>query len=159
MWQPKGKKGTIMMKSNTGRRRINILGSLNINDHSIIATQTEESCNATSVIEFFQRIKNVYPDKKIVILLDNARYNRANATRDFVEENGIELLFLPPYSPNLNLIERLWKFSKKKLVNNKYHETFSQFKNTTERFFENIGKYLPELVSIFTQKFQIIHAD
>ena len=159
MWQPRGKNGTIMMKSNTGRRRINILGALNINDHSIIATQTEDSCNAQCVIEFFQKIKHAYPDNKIVIVLDNAKYNRANATRDFAEENGIVRLFLPPYSPNLNLIERLWKFAKKHLVNNHYYEEFSQFLDATESFFDNLDDYHQELVSIFTQKFQIIYAD
>ena len=159
MWQPRGKKGTIWIKSNTGRRRINILGALNSEDLSVLTTLTEETCNAERVIEFLQKIKDTYPGMKIVIVLDNARYNYAKITRAFAEENGIFLLFLPPYAPNLNLIERLWKFSKKYLVNNHYHEKFSQFFDATNSFFNNLEKHHQELTSLMTRKFQIIHAD
>jgi len=93
MWQPRGKKGTITIKSNTGRKRITILGALNIEDLSIIKTLTEETCNAERIIEFLQKVKEAYPDMKIVILLDNARYNYAKDTRACTEENNILLLF------------------------------------------------------------------
>ncbi len=159
MWQPRGKKGTITIKSNTGRRRINILGALDIEDFSVTTILTEETCNSERIVEFLQKIKEKYPDKKIVIILDNARYNYAIITRDFAKENNIKLLFLPPYAPNLNLIERLWKFTKKHLVNNTYYENFTQFVNTTDNFFNNLGDYNQELSSLFTQKFQIIHAE
>ena len=159
MWQPRGKKGTIIIKSNTGRKRINILGALDIEDFSVTTTLTEETCNAERIVEFLQKIKEKYPDRKIVIILDNARYNYALATRTFAEENNILLLFLPPYAPNLNLIERLWKFTKKHLVNNIYHEDYTQFVNATDSFFNNLGEYRQELSSLFTQKFQIIHAE
>ena len=158
MWQPKGKKGTIQMKSNTGRRRINILGALNSEDLSILTTLTEEKCNAERVVEFLQKIKDTYPGMNIVVVLDNARYNYAKATRVHAEENDILLLFLPPYSPNLNLIERLWKFAKKHLVNNTYHEEFNQFFNATHSFFKNLDEHHQELASLMTKKFQIIHA-
>ena len=96
---------------------------------------------------------------RVVIVLDNARYNYARATRAFAEENDILLLFLPPYAPNLNIIERLWKFTKKHLVNNTYHEDYSQFYSATESFFNNLDEHHQELASLLTQKFQIIHAD
>ncbi len=159
MWQPRGKKGTITIKSNTGRKRITILGALNIGDLSITKTLTEETCNAERIIEFLQKVKEAYPDMNIVIVLDNARYNYAKATRTFAEENNILLLFLPPYAPNLNIIERLWKFSKKYLVNNTYHKEFSKFFDATERFFNNLDEHHQELTSLLTQKFQIIHAE
>ena len=159
MWQPRGKNGTITIKSNTGRRRINILGALDIEDFSVTTILTEETCNSERVVEFLQKIKEKYPDKKIVIILDNARYNYAIITRAFAEENNVKLLFLPPYAPNLNLIERLWKFTKKHLVNNIYHENFTQFVNATDSFFNNLDDYHQELSSLFTQKFQIIHAE
>jgi len=146
------------MRSNTGRKRINILGALNINDYSTITTLTEESCNSERIIEFFKKIRDAYPGKKIVIVMDNASYNRANLTRDHAEEHNIMRLFLPPYAPNLNLIERLWKFTKKKLVNNKYYETFNQFVDATERYFKKLNDFQQELASIFTQKFQIVRA-
>ena len=159
MWQPRGKNGTIMIKSNTGRKRINILGALDIEDFSVITTLTEESCNSERIVEFLQKIKEKYSGRKIVVILDNARYNYARVTRIFADENNINLLFLPPYAPNLNLIERLWKFTKKHLVNNTYHEDFTQFVDATNRFFINLGNYHQELSSLFTQKFQIIHEE
>jgi Transposase and inactivated derivatives len=159
MWQPRGKKGTITIKSNTGRKRITILGALNIEDLSVIKTLTEDTCNAASIIEFLKKVKEAYPDMRVVIVLDNARYNYARATRAFAEENDILLLFLPPYAPNLNIIERLWKFAKKHLVNNTYHEDYSQFYSATESFFNNLDEYHQELASLLTQKFQIIHAE
>lgn len=160
MWQPKGKKGTIKIRTNTGRNRITILGTVNIKDHSILTTLTKEPCNAERIIEFFQKIRDAYPlATKIVIVLDNARYNHANATRDFAEKNNMVQLFLPPYAPNLNLAERLWKFSKKHLVNNTYHEKFSLFVDATETFFNRLDDFQDELVSLFSQKFQIIHAE
>ena len=159
MWQPRGKKGTITIKSNTGRKRINILGALDIEDFSVTTILTEETCDSVRIVEFLKKIKEKYPNRKIVVILDNARYNYARVTRAFAEENDILLLFLPPYAPNLNLIERLWKFTKKHLVNNTYHEDYAQFVNATNRFFNNLGKYQQELSSLFTQKFQIIHAE
>lgn len=158
MWQPRGKKGTIQMKSNTGRRRINILGALNSEDLAILTTLTEETCNAERVVEFLQKIKDTYPGMNIVVVLDNARYNYAKVTRAFAEENDIFLLFLPPYAPNLNLIERLWKFAKKHLVNNNYHEKFSQFFDATDSFFKNLNLHHQELTTLMTRKFQIIYA-
>ena len=159
MWQPRGKKGTITLKSNTGRKRINILGALDIEDFSVTTTLTEETCDSERIVEFLRKIKEKYPERKIVVILDNARYNYALATRAFAEKNNILLLFLPPYAPNLNLIERLWKFTKKHLVNNTYHEDYTQFVNATDSFFNNLGEYNQELSSLFTQKFQIIHTD
>ena len=158
MWQPRGKKGTITIKSNTGRKRINILGALDIKDFSVTITLTEKMCDSERIVWFLQKIKEKYPDRKIVVVLDNARYNYAIVTRAFAEKNNIMLLFLPPYAPNLNLIERLWKFTKKHLVNNTYHEDFTQFVNATDSFFNNLGDYNQELSRLFTQKFQIIHA-
>ncbi|MFU8767512.1 MAG: IS630 family transposase [Candidatus Methanoperedens sp.] len=159
MWQPRGKKGTIKIKSNTGRKRINILGALDIRDFSVTITLTEKMCDSERIVEFLQKIKEKYPGRKIVVVLDNARYNYARVTRAFAEENNIKLLFLPPYAPNLNLIERLWKFTKKHLVNNTYHEDFTQFVNATDNLFNNLGDYNQELSRLFTQKFQIIHAE
>ena len=111
MWQPRGKKGTILIKTNPGRKRINILGALDLKNLSVISTLTEDKCNTERVVELLMKIKEKYPDKMIVIILDNAKYNHANNTRYFAKKMKIKLIFLPSYSPNLNLIERLWKFT------------------------------------------------
>jgi len=156
-WQPKGKKGTIQVKTNTGRKRINILGALNFSDFSTVVTLTEEKCNAIRIVEFFQKIKEKYPDKTVVIVIDNAKYNQAWYTRTFAEWYDIELFFLPPYAPNLNLIERLWKFTKKKLVHNRYYEEFETFVNEVEKYFTNLSEYSADLNTLLSRKFQIIN--
>ena len=159
MWQPKGEKGTIKIKSNSKKKRINILGALDLKNFSIITTLTEKKCSTERIVEFIQKIKKKYPDQDIVIILDNAQYNHANYTTVYAELSGIELFFLPPYSPNLNIIERLWKFSKKKLVHNVYYEKFEQFNDKVCEFFDNLDKYQKELKCILNEKFQIIHTD
>ena len=158
MWQPRGREGTIRVKTNPGRKRINILGALNFKDLSVISTLTEDKCDTKKIVEFIQKIKRKYPAKNIIIVLDNAKYNRANYTTVYAELGGIELFFLPSYSPNLNLIERLWKFTKKKIVHNKYYEKFDQFVGKVEQYFENLGEYNEELINILTKKFEIIEA-
>ena len=156
MWQPRGRDGTIRIKTNPGRKRINILGALDIKNFSVITTLTEDKCNKERIVEFLAKIRTKYPDKHIVIILDNAMYNHANYTKVFVEWYDIELFFLPPYSPNLNLIERLWKFTKQKLVHNNYYEQFIVFTKEVEKYFENLSDYKLELEKILTRKFKII---
>jgi len=159
MWQPKGKNGTICIKSNPKKKRINILGAFDIKNTSIITTLTEEKCDKEQMVKFLQKIRKKYIYEKIVIVLDNAAYNHANYTKAYAEWYNIELLFLPAYSPNLNIIERLWKFTKKKLVHNIYYEKFEDFFNSVENYFRNIAKYKPELKMILTKKFEILHSD
>ena len=156
MWQPRGREGTIKIKSNPGRKRINILGALNFKDFSVISMLTEDKCNAEKVVEFIQKIVKKYPHKNIVIVLDNAMYNHANYTTVYAELCGVELFFLPSYSPNLNLIERLWKFTKKKLVHNKYYEKFDQFTGEVKQYFEKMSQHKKELTKILNRKFEII---
>ena len=76
----------------------------------------------------------------------------------YLETSKIKLLFLPSYAPNLNLIERLWKFMKKELMRNQYYEKFSDFKNAVSQFFENLDQYRGKLVTLLTMNFHILHA-
>jgi len=154
-WQIKGKDGTLNIKTNSGRQRINILGAFDFSNFKPIISLTEKSCNSEIIVEFFEQIKQQYPDKEIIIVLDNASYNRSRYTTEYANYYGITLYFLPPYSPNLNLIERLWKFTKKKLVHNTYYENFSLFKKEVEKFFYNIEDFKEELTGIITLKFSL----
>lgn len=94
----------------------------------------------------------------IYVICDNARYYRSRLVSQFLEASKIQLVFLPSYSPNLNLIERLWKFMKKKVLYNKYYEKFDIFKEVTLEFFENIQQYKPELDSLLTNHFHLLNA-
>ena len=79
--------------------------------------------------------------------------------KEYLEGSRIKLLFLPPYSPNLNLIERLWKYFRKIVLYNKYYETFDEFKNACKSFFRRIKRYRDDISSLLTENFQIIGAN
>lgn len=156
-WIEKGK--SFPLPCNAGRDRINVLGALNPIDRGIIAQYNDTRCNAETIKEFFSKIEQLNPTiSKIHLILDNARYNHARIVKDFVRNSRIELHFLPPYSPNLNLIERFWKFLKGKLMKNKYHETLNKFKTALATILNNIGKYAEELRTLLTDNFQIIES-
>lgn len=102
-------------------------------------------------------IRKDYPDSKtIYIFLDNAKYSRNYDVYEHAEKLKIELVFLPSYSPNLNLIERLWKFFKKQIRKNAYYETFEEFKKAIFEFFQNIEQHKSELEKLLTLNFEII---
>ncbi len=144
------------LKANSGRERININGALNA-DNLNVTIQVAKSINAQSTIELFQKLDLQYPNaKRIIIICDNARYYRSQQVSEYLKHSRIELKFLPPYSPNLNLIERLWKFMNKKIRNNKYYAKFLEFKNATFAFFENLPQYQGELERLLVKKFHII---
>lgn len=153
-WIQKGSEKRI--KANTGRQRLNINGAIDIETHNVQVVFSQ-SINAQSTIELFKKIESFYPDaNRITIIADNARYYRSRLVSDFLKTSRIQILFLPPYSPNLNLIERLWLFMRKKVLNNCYYETFSMFRDACKNFFENIKRFSKELRTIFTENFQII---
>lgn len=158
-WQLKGAANTKTALANTGRRRLNIIGAINALTLQPTVMLTEENC-CTEVIEaFLQEIKAQYPTAKtICIVLDNARYQRAYAVQKKAKELNIELIYLPPYCPNLNLIERLWRFFKKKVMKNKYYESFAEFENTVERFFMYFNDNSEKLKTLLSFKFGIIKA-
>ena len=96
---------------NTTRIRANSFGFYALNGNSII--DFKENSKKESVIEFLSEIKSNNPEKKILVILDNFRSHRANATVEFAEKIQIELVYLPPYSPDLNPIEFIWKSIKR----------------------------------------------
>lgn len=158
-WQTKGKNGTIKIPSNTGRRRISILGAINPITCKCATLITQDNCDKDMIIATFHEIRKDYPDgKEIVLILDNASYNHAYKTIEKAEELNIKLFFLPTYSPNLNLIERLWKYYKKKLLHNIYYSEFDDFLLATYNFFENIDYYKDDIFNLMNGKFEILNA-
>ena len=155
-WVKKGEDKII--KTNSARKRININGALNSETLEVIVHESE-TINAQSTIELFKAIESKHPDaNNIYITLDNAPYYRSKFVKSYLENSKIKLLFLPSYAPNLNLIERLWKYMKKELVRNKYYEKFSDFKNSVIGFFETIGEHKNKLTTLLTMNFHILHA-
>jgi len=155
-WLKKGYDYTI--RSNTGRSRVNINGAYNFEEQKVIIEESP-SINAQSTVALFKKILKEQPLGIIYIILDNARYYRSHVVQAFLGNHPrIQLMFLPPYSPNLNLIERLWKFFKKKITYNTYYEQFSHFRSSCLTFFKNIEIYHDELRTLMTDNFQVIQA-
>jgi len=153
-WTKKGPE--FELRSNTGHQRLNINGVINIQNLDAV-TRFDDSINAESTIALFQQIEKHYPKaKKLHIICDNARYYRSRKVSEYLATSRIELCFLPPYSPNLNLIERYWKYFKKTLLYNRYYETFTEFKLACENFFANAKDHAVALKSLLTENFHII---
>jgi transposase len=153
-WIKRGQ--THEIRSNTGRQRLNINGVIDCSDLSVIV-RYDDTINAQSTIQLFQQIEAQNPGARhIHIICDNARYYHAQPVKDYLATSKIELVFLPPYAPNLNLIERFWKFFKKTVLYGRYYATFSQFKTACDDFFAGLDRYHASLRSLLTDQFQII---
>lgn len=156
-WQEKGAAGTMTLSSNTGRRRVSVIGAIDALEKNFSGLVTEANCDAEAVKVEMDIIRQNYPDgKDIILFMDNAKYQRAYETQDHAASLNITLVFIPPYSPNLNLIERVWKFFKKKL-RNKYREKFQEFfAALLEICFQLDKDYLPEVSNLINHKFHIL---
>jgi transposase len=123
------------LPANSGRSRINLSGVIDVIDHKVLV-QEDKMLNAEATISFFQKIEKSYPNKNQVHLFcDNARYYRNRAVQEYLRTSKIQLHFLPPYSPNLNPIERLWKWMKERVIYNTYYPEFEEFKSAVFGFF------------------------
>jgi len=133
-WIKKGVRKEI--PGNTGRSRLNLLRALDVVSHNVVI-QEDQTLNAESTIRFFQKIEEAYPSKrKVHVFCDNAPYYRNKTVKQYLATSKINLYFLPPYSPNLNPIERLWKWMKERVIYNTYYGHFEDFKEAVLGFFE-----------------------
>lgn len=132
--------------ANSGRSRINLSGAIDILSHQIVI-QEDKMLNAGATISFLQKIEKAYPTKKRVHLFcDNAPYYRNKEVTRYLSTSKIHLHFLPPYSPNLNPIERLWKWMKERVSYNTYYESFEEFKLAIFGFFDGLSRLAPESI-------------
>jgi len=151
----------IFVPTSSGRQRYNVLGCINAVTHELVTVCNTSYINALSVIELLEKIYEKHKNDAIPIsiFLDNAKYQRCKIVQNRAIELGIELVFLPSYSPNLNLIERLWKWIKKDCLNCKYYETFENFKNAIDNSLNKVNNGLAkkELDSLLTLNFQLFN--
>jgi len=158
MRQPKWRGWTKIIKSNTWRNRVNIMWWIDVLTQEFVWDVLLENCDKETTQAVLRQIRNHYwNEKRIVIILDNARYQRNYETQELALKLWIELVFLPAYAPNLNLIERLWKYMKKKLIANTYYETFQEFYTAICNFLENLWRNKSEVERLINGKFQIIN--
>lgn len=124
--------------------------------HEMVTVINDTYINAWSVVELIRKIRELHPPgEKVVLILDNARYQACYLVTSAASMYAVELLFLPPYSPNLNLIERVWKFIRKKCLNCVYHESFETFSKALTGCISNFGtEYKEELRTLLQWNFQ-----
>jgi len=151
-------KSRCFLKSHAGRKRYNVLGALNAVSKKVSIYTNDTTFNAKSVCKFLKQLYLEYQGKQIAIVLDNASYQRCKLVRRYAAILNIELVFLPSYSPNLNLIERFWKYVKKKVLYSTFHNDYSAFKlridQCIEQAFIKDKKKLETLLSCKFQSFK-----
>jgi transposase len=153
-WIAIGKRFSI--KSQDGRMRLNLMGAYDPKTGDVIIREYE-TLNKESTIDFLRKLKTKNNGKKLFVICDNVRYQYAKAVREEAKVLDIQLIYLPSYSPNLNLIERYWGFLKKNVIVNKYYESFEHFKSAILTFSKNKSKKLKHaLLNYIPEKFHLL---
>lgn len=147
----------IFLAAPAGRKRYNVLGAVDAISKQVITYSNEDYINAKSVCALMKKIYLHYESKQlpITLILDNARYQKCKLVRRYARVLGIELLYLPAYSPQLNIIERLWKYVKRTCLYAQYYDSFEKFKQAIDDCLmtSKTGKN-PEIKSLLSLKFQ-----
>lgn len=152
-WIKRGE--TRELKTNSGRQRLNLHGAINAETHEITVIESD-TVDSYSTINLLTAIENKYPAaSSIKVILDNAQYHYSKVVKEYLKQSRIELVFLPSYSPNLNLIERLWGFFKKKTLHNRYYKDIKEFREGCIKFFSGIDKYANEISNFMNADFHI----
>jgi len=147
------------IKTASGRKRYNVLGALNF-----VTKKVESVCNDTyitsiQVVELFEKLSSSY-DNPIHIVLDNASYQTCKYVKENAARLGITLNYLPSYSPNLNLIERVWKLVKSKILNSAYFDTFDVFCKNIFLCVDGLHiKSAAEMATLITPNFHMFRKD
>lgn len=154
------KKGVQKTLQSTGKQlRLHFAGALCLKSMKIF-TREYESVDADAMLDFFKGLENSSGASKIHVILDNAKSNKNKKLDDFLKTSRIKVHYLPPYSPNLNPIERLWKLMRETKLYNRYYESAATCFHEIRNFFkEDIPKMTEILISRITDKFQVIKLD
>jgi hypothetical protein len=144
----------LFVPTGSGRQRFNVLGALDVINMKLLTVRNLSTVNSLTVCELLDKIA-AQATAPVTLVMDNARYQHCALVVEHAKKLGIELLFLPPYSPNLNLIERLWKWTKKKCLAARVLEDFNGFRRAIENCLDQQFKdCAEELRSLLTTNFQ-----
>ncbi len=154
----------VLLPTPSGRQRFNGLGALHAITHEVVTVTTDTYINSECVVMLLTKLAERFTDLSITLVLDNARYQRNAYVMAEAERLGITLLWLPTYSPNLNLIERLWKFVKADelcseywwSLHGRYYPKFGPFKQAIiDCLADTGGRHQAKLHTLLTLKFQV----
>ena len=146
----------LFVRAASGRKRYNVLGALDAVTHRLIRVTNYDYINAESVCALLRAVAGSAVGLPITLVLDNARYQKCALVQAVAASLGIELLYLPSYSPNLNLIERLWRFVRKESLDSVYYEDCGHFTAAIDRCLDDLPTvYKGEMETLLTHKFQM----
>jgi transposase len=149
----------LFVKAPSGRQRVNVLAALDATTHELFTVTNLTYVTAVTVCELLRLLAGTHPVIPLTIVLDNARYQRCHLVQTLAQSLGLELLFLPPYSPNLNLIERFWKFVKKQCLYSKYYADSHAFEQAIHTCIAQAPTlHRAALAGLLTLKFQTFKA-
>jgi transposase len=147
-----------LLPSSCGRKRYNVVGAYDPIRHEVVTLTNDTVVNQETFCALLDKIASAYADTElpITLLLDNARYQKCQSVFDKAKALGIELLYLPAYSPNLNLIERLWRFVKKQVLYSNHYDKFATFKESIDGCLRDLGtRFKSKMQTLMTLKFQL----
>lgn len=115
------------LPTTSGQKRMNIIGALNLESMQLMHKEYD-TINSDAIVCFLKNLEVLMPTTSVIhVVLDRARYHTCPVVMDFVKTSRIRLHYLPPYSPNLNVIERCWKIMHENVTDNRYYPTFNDF--------------------------------
>ena len=156
VWTQTGQQRPLLTVS--GRERVNLNAAVNAFAPTQLHLDETDCVNAQSTRRLYEKLLAAHPEGPVHVICDNARYYKNRELTAWLATTRLVQVFLPPYSPNLNLIERFWKFLRQKIINTAFYRTKGQFKEAVLHFFTRLDEYGPELASLLTRKFHIIDA-
>jgi len=155
-WMKRGERQTL--KTNSGRQRLNLHGAIHAETHEVTVIESD-TVNTDSTLRLIETLDQKYfLAQEILLIADNAKYHYSKAVQEGLKDYPrVRFVFLPSYSPNLNLIERFWGFFKKKVLHNRYHKDIGSFRRACIKFFRNIDQYDEKIASLMGGGFDICY--
>ncbi len=148
----------LVIRGASGRKRYSVLGAWNAATNALVSITTDATVNAETMCALLHKIAALGLKGPVRLVLDNARYQHCALVMDLAKTLNIELLFLPSYSPNLNLIERLWRFVKRDSLYARHYASFEAFRGAIDNCLSKVEtEHRQELKSLMTHKFQTFH--
>ncbi|MGW9019007.1 IS630 family transposase [Priestia megaterium] len=139
-WSVKGKQKQIPTYGH--HATVSLFGCVNVRNGEFLCMETNQ-CNAQSFYAFLRYTLAQYEDQHVIMILDNARIHHAKILKPFLEtnEHRLTLNFLPPYSPNLNAVERIWGWLKESVIVNRFHATRKDIRKSVLTFLEHLDAW------------------